>query len=61
VVASLRIYRCLASKASAFDSNRGAFKDLSTVKRRQENDIKVQCENIVAVIINIRATYFPSE
>jgi len=51
----------LASKASAFDSNRGAFKDLSTVKRRQENDIKVQCENIVAVIINIRATYFPSE
>jgi hypothetical protein len=61
VVASSHIYRCLASKAYVFDSNRGTFKDLSTVKRRLENNIKVQRENIVGVIIKFRATQIPDE
>jgi len=51
----------LASKAYVFDSNRGTFKDLSTVKRRLENNIKVQCESIVAVITKFRATQIPGE
>jgi hypothetical protein len=64
VVASLRIYRCLASKAYVFDSNRRTFKDLRIVKRRPENNIEGQCGNIVVVIIKIikiRATQIPGE
>lgn len=44
-----------------FDFNQGTFKDLSTVKRRLDNNIEVQCENIVAVIIKFRATQIPGE
>ena len=61
VVASLRIYRCLVTKAYIFDSNRENFKDLSIVKRRLENNIKVQCKNSVAVITKIRPTQIPGE